>query len=190
MADSDNPRGYYEFEAGHPTGRDKSWLPEARGKAVKLALPLVIHLPPGESYRLIVIERDLREVIASQRAMLERLGRSHDGAALDDDRLAAEYGRQRDRLRLWLDRRPEVAVLPLRYESRSSPTRRGTAEHIAAFLGRRLRRRGRRPGRRPRPPAPARRLLIRRLRPADDVSASNRTHFGSARKSAQVAYPT
>ncbi len=135
VADSDNPRGYYEFEPATRLARDKSWLPAARGKAVKLALPLVIHLPPGESYRLIVIERDPREVIASQRAMLERLGRSHDGAALDDDRLAAEYRRQRDRLRLWLDRRPGVAVLPVRYESILAD-RQGTAEHIALFLGR------------------------------------------------------
>jgi tetratricopeptide (TPR) repeat protein len=134
-ADSDNPRGYFEFQPATDLAADASWLPQARGKAVKLALPLVMQLPPGEPYRLIVIERDPQEVIASQRAMLERLGRAGEGAALDDDRLAAAYYRQRERLRLWLERRKEVAVLPLRYAAVLSDPQ-GTADRIAVFLGR------------------------------------------------------
>ncbi len=73
-ADSDNPRGYFEFGPASNLAQDASWLPHARGKAVKLALPLVMQLPPGEPYRVIVIERHPREVIASQCAMLQRLG--------------------------------------------------------------------------------------------------------------------
>jgi tetratricopeptide (TPR) repeat protein len=134
-ADEDNPRGYFEFEAATRLGRDASWVPQARAKAVKLALPLVRLLPRGESYRVLIIEREPREVIASQRKMLKRLGRSDEGAALDDEQLAAEFLRQRERLRVWLEHRPEVAVLPLRYDGVLSDPE-GAANRIAAFLGR------------------------------------------------------
>ncbi|MGO9923839.1 MAG: sulfotransferase [Isosphaeraceae bacterium] len=99
---------------------------------VKLALPLLPYLPEGESYRILIIERDPTEVIASQRVMLERLGRV--GASLDDDALATEYRRQRERVIRWLIRRPEVAVLPLRYDAVLSDPR-GTATRVASFLG-------------------------------------------------------
>jgi predicted AlkP superfamily phosphohydrolase/phosphomutase/tetratricopeptide (TPR) repeat protein len=136
-ADPDNPRGYFEFEQATTLQHDATWLSQARGKSVKLALPLVMYLPPNESYRLILIERDLREVIASQHAMLDRLDRSSEGASLDDEALAAEYVRQRERVRLWLDRRPEVAVLPLRYDAiLSDPL--GSAARIACFLARKF----------------------------------------------------
>jgi tetratricopeptide (TPR) repeat protein len=132
VADPDNPRGYLEFEPATNLARDVSWLPLARGKVVKLALPLLPHLPGGEAYRILIIERDPAEVIASQRAMLARLGRA--GASLDDASLAAEYRRQRERVLRWLSGRPEVAVLPLRYGAVLSDPQ-GTAFRVASFLG-------------------------------------------------------
>jgi tetratricopeptide (TPR) repeat protein len=135
VADLDNPRGYFEFEPATRLARDPSWLPEARGKAVKLALPLLTHLPPTEAYRIIVIEREPREVIASQGQMLDRLERRHQGSSLDDDALAGEFHRQRERVRGWLDAQPGLAVLPLRYDQvLADPT--ATADRLAVFLGR------------------------------------------------------
>jgi tetratricopeptide (TPR) repeat protein len=131
VADPDNPRGYLEFEPATNLARDVSWIPHARGKVVKLALPLLPHLPGGEAYRILIIERDSAEVIASQRAMVKRLGRA--GASLDDASLAAEYGRQRKRVLRWLGGRPEVAVLPLRYGAVLSDPQ-GTAFRVASFL--------------------------------------------------------
>jgi hypothetical protein len=125
-------RGCLEFEPATNLARDVSWLNLARGKVVKLALPLLPHLPGGEAYRILIIDRDPAEVIASQRAMLKRLGRA--GASLDDASLAAEYRRQRERVLRWLSGRPEVAVLPLRYGSvLSDPS--GAAFRVASFLG-------------------------------------------------------
>jgi hypothetical protein len=132
VPDPDNPRGYLEFEPATNLARDVSWLPLARGKVVKLALPLLPHLPGGEAYRILIIERDAAEVIASQRAMLKRLGRA--GASLDDVSLAAEYRRQRERILRWLGARPEVAVLPLGYGAVLSDPQ-GTAFRVASFLG-------------------------------------------------------
>jgi len=132
VADSDNPRGYLEFEPATRLAQDASWIPSARGKVFKLALPLLPYLPAGESYRIVAIEREPADVIASQRAMLKRLGRA--GASLDDESLAVEYRRQRDRVIRWLKRRQEVAVLPLRYESVIGDPE-AAAHLVAKFLG-------------------------------------------------------
>src|SRR5690349_19374505 len=74
-ADDDNPRGYLEFEPVKKTKQDSSWVPAARGKAVKMVSQLLYDLPPAERYRIIFMSRDLDEVLASQEKMLARLGR-------------------------------------------------------------------------------------------------------------------
>ena len=56
-ADTDNPRGYYEFERVKKLKEDASWVPEARGKAVKMVSQLLLDLPRSESYRVIFMER-------------------------------------------------------------------------------------------------------------------------------------
>src|SRR6516165_1289807 len=73
-ADTDNPKGYYEFEQVKTIKRDTSWLPATRGKAFKMVSQLLYDLPPGETYRIIFMERDLDEVLLSQEKMLTRLG--------------------------------------------------------------------------------------------------------------------
>src|SRR4051794_28994612 len=65
-ADTDNPRGYYEFERVKKIKQDASWLPEARGKVVKMVSQLLYDLPSGERYRILFMERDLEEVLISQ----------------------------------------------------------------------------------------------------------------------------
>jgi len=37
---------------------DPSWIPATRGKAVKIVAQLLPYLPPGEEYRLILMQRD------------------------------------------------------------------------------------------------------------------------------------
>ncbi len=75
VADDDNPRGYYEFEAVKRTKQDSSWLTGARGRAVKLVSSLLYDLPPTERYRVLFMQRELEEVLESQEKMLARLGR-------------------------------------------------------------------------------------------------------------------
>jgi predicted AlkP superfamily phosphohydrolase/phosphomutase/tetratricopeptide (TPR) repeat protein len=99
-ADDDNPRGYLELEAVKELARDASCLDEAGGKLVKIVLPLLPHLPEKHRYHVILIERDMDEILASQAVMLERLGR--DLPAADPGMLRLAYGRllrmSRDRL--------------------------------------------------------------------------------------------
>src|SRR5512134_4034770 len=77
-ADADNPRGYLEFAPVKRLREDASWLPRARGRAVKVVVPLVCDLPPSERYRVLLVERDVREVLASQRTMLAGRGHAPD----------------------------------------------------------------------------------------------------------------
>ena len=63
-------RGYYEHQQATRLQEDSTWVPAARGKVVKLVAHLVPFLPPGREYRLVMMRRDLKDVVASQRTML------------------------------------------------------------------------------------------------------------------------
>ena len=79
-ADEDNPRGYYEDERVKDLANtsDKSWLRASRGRAVKVISFLLKDLPPNLNYQVILMRRDLTEVLASQRKMLDRRGETDD----------------------------------------------------------------------------------------------------------------
>ena len=73
----DNPRGYFEDErvkALHKEGEDRSWIEEVRGKAIKIISFFLRDLPPSNRYKVLFMRRDLREVLSSQRRMLQRRG--------------------------------------------------------------------------------------------------------------------
>ena len=129
-ADTDNPRGYYEFERVKKIKQDASWLPEARGKAVKMVSQLLYDLPTGEKYRIIFMERDLDEVLASQEKMLERLGRT----AAPREAMRQSFIVHLDRLHEWLRQRPNIEVLRVRYHDLLERPG-GEAERVRAFLG-------------------------------------------------------
>jgi len=77
-ADTDNPKGYYEFERVKKLETDNIWLPEAKGKVVKIISMLLQHLPLNYVYKIIFIKRDIHEVLASQKQMLVRRGEPTD----------------------------------------------------------------------------------------------------------------
>ena len=108
-SDEDNPRGYFEFEPVKRTRRDPSWVAGAEGKVVKMVYLLLRDLPAGHDYRVIMMRRDLREVIASQRAMLRRSGRT--GANVTDERMARIFEEQLQSIGEWLAGQPNFSVL-------------------------------------------------------------------------------
>lgn len=85
-ADPNNPEGYFELE--RVKSLDKTdrhpWLTDCRGKAVKIISFLLPYLPGDHNYRVIFMQRDLREVLASQDKMLASRAEptSSDSAAL------------------------------------------------------------------------------------------------------------
>jgi tetratricopeptide (TPR) repeat protein len=130
--DPDNPRGYFEHEQATRLHRDASWIPQARGKAVKIVAHLLPFLPEGEEYRLIFMHRDMREVVASQKVMLARLGRK--GGDLAEARLMRVFTQQLVRVQTWLRRRAEIPVLAVSYaEALADPA--AVSARMARFLG-------------------------------------------------------
>ena len=133
-ADADNPRGYFEYEKVKRLRRDCSWIPEAKGKAVKIIAQLIPFLPPQFSYQVIFIARDINEVLASQRKMLQRQGKS--GGNLSDVQLHQIFERQVLEVKGVLAQR-NVPTLDVAFsEALQYPMK--IAEKIQAFLGENL----------------------------------------------------
>jgi hypothetical protein len=130
--DENNPRGYLEFEKVKRIREDRSWLDEAEGRAVKIVSHLLPELPPGRTYRVVFMQRDIGEVVASQRAMLERLGRA--GAPLPGEELAGVLGRHLASVEAWLRDRPGVEALFVQHRDVIRDPRR-EAQRVRDFLG-------------------------------------------------------
>ena len=128
-ADAHNPRGYFEFEPVKALSRNADWLPRAVGHAVKVVHRLVPDLPEGFHYRLVLVRRELAQVVASQEAMLA--GRVPPGPSAE--RLAEIYERQLAELVRWLAGRPDFRVLTVDY-GRLVAAPEETASALAGFL--------------------------------------------------------
>jgi hypothetical protein len=110
-ADTDNPRGYYEYEQVKKIKEDASWVPATRGKAVKMVSQLLYDLPAQEQYRVVFMERDLDEMLASQEKMLQRLGRK----AAPREQMKRSFIAHLEKLNEWLPRQQHMQVLRVRY---------------------------------------------------------------------------
>lgn len=85
--DEDNPKGYYELEIVKKLRHgDVSWIPNTKGKVVKIIASLIEYLPEDIEFKVIFMERSMSEILASQKKMLERRGENPD--KISDDQLA------------------------------------------------------------------------------------------------------
>jgi len=136
-ADEDNPRGYFELERVKDLHleTDKSWLREARGKAVKIISQLLESLPADNLYKVIFMERDLEEVLASQAKMLRRRG--EEGGSLEEDEMSEMFTEHLSKARFILRRRPYFEVLYFHYSDVVSDPR-SAAFRVNRFLGGKL----------------------------------------------------
>ena len=132
-ADAGNPRGYYELEAAKRLPRNAGFLRHAAGRSVKIVHALIGHLPREGRYRVLWMRRDLGEVVRSQAALLERLGRPPEDD-LSDARVAEILGQQLAEVAAALDVRPEVERLVVEHaELLADP--KAVAMRVNAFLG-------------------------------------------------------
>jgi len=131
--DTDNPRGYFEFERVKKVKADTAWLPDARGKAVKMVSQLLLDLPETECYRVVFMDRDLDEVLDSQEKMLRRLGRP----VAPRGEMARAFGLHLAYVHRWLAGQPNFAVLRVHYaDVVTDPA--GAVDRVNEFLGGRL----------------------------------------------------
>lgn len=131
-ADDDNLQGYYEFERVKAMKEgDTVWVGEAQGKVVKVISALLEHLPAEFSYKVIFMEREMMEILASQRKMLERRGKP--GNPAEDGKFAELYGKHLIKVKDWLSSQPNMEVLYVRYnEMIARPAE--YADDVAGFL--------------------------------------------------------
>ena len=134
-ADEDNPRGYFELEAVKQMSEGNvAWLSEAGGKAVKIISALLEHLPPDHSYRVIFMEREIGEILASQHKMLER---REEPSRIDDAGMEEQFRRHLAAVKPWLARQPNMDVLYVSYNELmrdAAPLCRKVAEFIGLPL--------------------------------------------------------
>jgi hypothetical protein len=132
-ADEDNPKGYYEYERVKDLEKDpdKSWVRNSRGKVLKVISFLLKELPPDNFYRVIFLQRDLDEVIASQKKMLDRRG---EETRTEDERMKDIYRNHLIQVKILIPGKPNFELLEVKYkEVLDNP--RHQAQRINEFLG-------------------------------------------------------
>ena len=130
--DESNPRGYLELEATKRTRTDAGWVAGAVGKALKVIHLQLRDLPPAYTSKVISMRRDINEVIASQRSMLDRLGRK--GATLPEEKLRSLLESQVRDLTEWLAKQPNFEVLYVEHRDAMYDTS-AVAACVNAFTG-------------------------------------------------------
>ncbi len=133
-ADISNPKGYFEFEPVkdlEAARGDVPWLPEARGKAVKIISFLLTWLPEDFNYQVIFMQRDLDEVLASQQQMLVRRGEGADASGASREVFQSHLAQ----VERFMAVRPCFQTLYVPYRE-AVATPEATAVAVARFLGR------------------------------------------------------
>ena len=130
-ADTDNPRGYLEWERIKQLPNDPECIAEGEGKVVKVISRLLLSLPAGREYRVIFMQRPMPEVLASQDEMLRRRGAYKEGA--NPAAISAAFEKHLLEVYAWLDGKPYVKTLRMQYHDvLSKPAEIG--QHLAQFL--------------------------------------------------------
>lgn len=130
-ADTDNPRGYLEWERIKQLPNDPGCIAEGEGKVVKVISRLLLSLPDGHEYRVVFMQRPLPEVLASQDEMLRRRGTYKEGA--DPAMIAGAFERHLREVYAWLDSKPHVKNLRVLYHDALRQPKE-TAQQLAQFL--------------------------------------------------------
>ena len=114
-ADEDNPNGYFELELVKRMSEGNiEWLSEASGKVVKVISGLLEHLPQDYSYKVIFMEREIKEILASQRKMLAH---RNEELKSNDLEIEQQFQRHLSALKPWLARRPNMEILYVSYNA-------------------------------------------------------------------------
>jgi hypothetical protein len=131
-ADTDNPKGYLEWERIKQLPKDPSLIAEAEGKAVKVISQLILSLPLDHEYRVVLMQRPLPEVLKSQEEMLRRRGNADSNA--DTSPIEEAFQRHLIEVNKWLAGKKNMQVSRVHYH-RVLREPKAVAGEISAFLG-------------------------------------------------------
>ncbi len=112
--DQDNLKGYYEYERVKklPDG-DTKWLKQARGKVIKVIAALLPHLPAKHEYRVIIMRREMEEILASQQKMLAHRGEEADKIA--DEDISILFEKHLDKVLAWGQKQKNLRYINIDY---------------------------------------------------------------------------
>jgi hypothetical protein len=131
QADTDNPKGYLEWERIKRLPKDPSLIAEGEGKVVKVISQLLLSLPSGHEYRIVFMQRPLPEVLRSQDEMLRRRGNTD--SVNDTSAIEAAFQRHLVEVNKWLAGKANTEVSRVHYH-RVLREPEAVAEEVAAFL--------------------------------------------------------
>ncbi len=89
-----------------------AWLANAGGKAVKVISALLEYLPPNYAYKVIFLEREIKEILISQRKMLAN---RNEASTANDAEIEAQIRTHLSVMKPWLVRQPNMEVLYVNY---------------------------------------------------------------------------
>ncbi len=132
-SDTDNPKGYFEDERVKDLENDpdKSWVRDVRGKTIKVISHLLKELPEENFYKVILIRRNLDEIVASQNIMLDR---RQEPNPISDEKAIQVYRNHMIDTKVFLRRKPNYDLLELHYHNViADPIE--SAKKVDEFLG-------------------------------------------------------
>ncbi len=132
-SDTDNPKGYFEDERVKDLENDpdKSWLRDARGKTIKVISHLLKELSEDNYYKVILLRRNLDEIVASQNIMLDR---RQEPNTISDEKAVEIYRNHMIDTKVFLRRKPNYELLEMHYhEVVANPI--DSANRVNEFLG-------------------------------------------------------
>ncbi len=130
-ADTDNPKGYLEWERIKQLPKDPELIAEAEGRVVKVISQLIPSLPSDHEYRVIFMQRPLPEVLRSQDEMLRRRGNAE--LIVDASAIAEHFQRHLIEVNKWLAGQKNVQVLRVHYH-RVLREPKVVVEELTSFL--------------------------------------------------------
>lgn len=107
--DDNNPKGYMEYEPVKKLLTNNSWLKDQNGKTIKIILQLLNALDMTCDYKIIMMDRDLEEILKSQQKML---GKKEETLNL---KLMTTFEQQKEKINGWLSGKPNIQVLHVKY---------------------------------------------------------------------------
>ena len=130
-ADTDNPKGYFEWERIKQLPEDPGLIAAAEGKVVKVISQLILSLPMDHEYRIVFMQRPLPEVLRSQEEMLRRRGNMESNS--DTSTIEEAFQRHLIGVNQWLVGKANTQVSRVHFH-RVLREPRAVAEEVVAFL--------------------------------------------------------
>ena len=108
-ANASNPKGYYEHEAVKSLQKNKSFLKSARDKVVKVGAQRLFQLPMNYRFKIVFMERNILEVIASQQKILQQNNKKIREDALPLN-LVQQYETTIKKVKTWVEKQANVEI--------------------------------------------------------------------------------